>query len=320
MSDARGDPFFETGVAPGSGQPAAGDEDPEALRRLYDASPRGSVREPLLGDKPGQRQREKSQVQRADANFQYTMAGMLICLLLHVSILTARLDAMGMASWPIGVDFLPVFALSLFLYLAAANFATSKISADATVSRAVVLAIGFLGAATTLMLSVFVCLRVSGTVHWDWTMVLLPLWALVFLSQFFLCFTIPGIVKAKKVKEFSVVFFSIWMLALTLLLTCLKLDNYLPIIRWGAILAPIVLAIILQMILFEKDFVNISSGLVAILCLLLLGLRLDKTVFFPWTLILSPVIFLLVLVIAQLLIPSKQPAASQQPVAAMASV
>eukprot|EP00747_Dinoflagellata_sp_TGD_P165698 gnl/TRDRNA2_/TRDRNA2_187365_c0_seq1.p1 gnl/TRDRNA2_/TRDRNA2_187365_c0~~gnl/TRDRNA2_/TRDRNA2_187365_c0_seq1.p1 ORF type:complete len:389 (+),score=38.16 gnl/TRDRNA2_/TRDRNA2_187365_c0_seq1:126-1292(+) len=259
--------------------------DTEAGYRDYDND---DVGEPLISKRLA-----KLGATTRQSQLRYTSVAMLLCVAVHFSILTARLDMMQVFSWPIFIDFIPLWILPILVYLAAADFATSRVSAGSSVSRMVVLVAGFFTASVVLLLAAFTCLKLSGITDWNWTAVMSPLWAMIVMSQFFACFVVPGFVQAGKLKEFVVMFMGIWMVGLTALLSSLKLDHELPAVRWVAIFAPIFVLGIVQMCTTDMSAISAGSRIVCLTSLFLLGLQLDHSIAWPWVIILCPVIFVL---------------------------
>merc|ERR1719408_329087 len=104
---------------------------------------------------------------------------MIMCMVMFFSILTARLELERSIAWPVYVDSVPLWLLPLLLYLTAADFAATRISAEAALGKVVVVATGFCVAVASLFLTLFVLLKLTFVVAWPWTVVLSPIWAVV---------------------------------------------------------------------------------------------------------------------------------------------
>ena len=119
----------------------------------------------------------------------------------------------------------------------------THIPAEGSLGRSVIIAGGFLGAATLLVLGVFIALRLHEDLLWPWMGVLAPLWLMMISAQPMLCFLIPGVLKTGSQKEFFVLFWLIWTVPLTAFLCGLELDGELPSVHWALALLPAGLAV-----------------------------------------------------------------------------
>eukprot|EP00746_Dinoflagellata_sp_MGD_P132791 gnl/MRDRNA2_/MRDRNA2_66486_c0_seq1.p1 gnl/MRDRNA2_/MRDRNA2_66486_c0~~gnl/MRDRNA2_/MRDRNA2_66486_c0_seq1.p1 ORF type:complete len:244 (-),score=27.78 gnl/MRDRNA2_/MRDRNA2_66486_c0_seq1:11-688(-) len=202
----------------------------------------------------------------AHSKLRGTSAAMLLCLLMFFGILTARLELEKAFQWPIYIDMIPLFILPCLLYLTATDFAATRISTEAALGKIVVVTTGFFVAVSLLILTCFIAMKMTYVVTWTWSAVLSPLWVSVLAAQMFICFLIPGFLRVDKLAALLVIFFSIWLVGLTLLLVGLKLDGELPHWLWTFTLIPVWVA---------------------------LALQLDKIIDIPWVCIFGPVLFLL---------------------------
>lgn len=281
--------------------------DAEAGRRDGEASP-------LMGGTPlGDRMRtmhaeKHRQGMVAESKLQSLAIGMLACLLLFFGLLAARLELRSIFAWPMYIDLLPLCVLPCLLYFAASDFAFTRVSEEAALGRAMIIGAGFLTAVCVLMLDIFVCLRLDGGVKWSWTAVFLPLWCMLLVAQFFFCFLIPGFLRADMLKVFVMVFISVWMIALALLLTALKLDGDLPTMPWRGALFPLQLALVLQIVTLDKNLFDLACRCMLLTSLVLLPIQLDGLIMWPWSLILVPIVVLLFVGIAQAANHQDQPA------------
>lgn len=257
---------------------------------------------PLLDSAPrGDRTQTNAAQKRiaAESKLQSLGIGMLACLLAFFGLLTVRLELKSVFAWPMYVDLIPLCVLPCLLYFAASDFAFTRISEDAALGRAMIIGAGFLTAVCVLMLDIFVCLRLDGGVNWSWTAIFLPLWCMLVVAQFFFCFIIPGVLHADMLKIFVMVFISVWMIALALLLTALKLDGDLPTMPWRGALFPLQLAIVLQIITLDKNLFDLAWRCMLLTSLVLLPIQLDGLIVWPWSLILVPIVVLLLMGIVQ---------------------
>merc|ERR1719408_1215721 len=104
---------------------------------------------------------------------------MIMCMVMFFSILTARLELERSIAWPVYVDSVPLWLMPLLLYLTAADFAATRISAEAALGKVVVVATGFFISVASIFLVLFVLLKLTITVDWAWTVVLSPMWGVV---------------------------------------------------------------------------------------------------------------------------------------------
>jgi len=212
----------------------------------------------------------------------------LICALLWLSLLTLRLQLKGTASWPVFIDFVPLWMIPCILYLASIDFATTRIEKEASLGRSVIIAGGFLAAFTVLALGVFIALKFHKDIEWTWMATLAPLWPMLVAAQFLMCFLIPGVLKSGAQREFFALFGLVWMLPLTALLCGLKLDEDMPSLHWGIALLPAELALAAIAAISLVDPEEAARPAAALLVLLLLSLNLDGVLEIPWVFIFLP--------------------------------
>lgn len=236
---------------------------------------------------------EKARAMVAHSKLRSTSVLMLFCVIIFLSILTARLELVNTFQWPVYIDMIPLWILPCLLYLTATDFAATRISTDAALGKIVVVTTGFFVAVALLLLSVFVAMKLTYVVNWTWSLVLSPLWVFIIAAQMFLCFLIPGFLRVDKLAALLVIFSSIWLFGSSILLIGLKLDNELPLWLWTYTFIPIWIALVLQMIFFPINFVDTGTRLLTIVISVLLALQLDKIIMVPWVVIFGPVLFLL---------------------------
>lgn len=236
---------------------------------------------------------EKAKAMVAHSKLRSTSVMMLLCLLIFFSILTARLELQNAFQWPVYIDMIPLFLLPMLLYLTATDFAATRISTDAALGKIVVVTTGFFVAVSLLLLTVFVAMKMTYIVTWNWSAVLSPLWVCVLAAQMFICFLIPGFLRVDKLAALLVIFASIWLIGLTLLLVGLKLDSELPHWLWTFTIIPLWVALALQMCFFPTNLVDNAVRLLLLVCSVLLVLQLDKVITIPWVVIFGPILFLL---------------------------
>lgn len=241
------------------------------------------------------RHKQKYAALVAHSKLRGTSVAMLLCLVVFLSILTARLELLNLFSWPVYIDFIPLWILPCLLYLTATDFAATRVSTEASLGKIVVVAAGFLLAVDILFFTVFICLKIEHTVHWPWTVVLAPFWATLIVAQFFLCFLIPGFLRVDKLPTFFMVFAAVWMLGFMFLLVGLKLDGDLPGLPWCVILSPSWAMIIIQIAVLDKNLIDTGCRIMFLLCMILFGLQLDKHTNLPWLLVFGPIIFIVFL-------------------------
>lgn len=242
-------------------------------------------------------EKEKYQALAAHSKLRGTSVSMILCIVLFLCILTARLEMAGILSWPVYVDFIPLWILPCLLYLTAADFAATRISTEAALGKVVVVGAGFLLAVDLLFFTVFICMKVTHVVQWPWTVVLAPFWATLIVSQFFLCFLIPGFLRVDKLKTFFGIFAMVWLMGLVFLLIGMKLDSELPHATWCGILSPAWVMLALQCVVFfdSSAIVDLACRVTLLVCAVLLGIQLDGYIRMPWLLISGPIIFILFL-------------------------
>lgn len=236
---------------------------------------------------------EKAKAMVAHSKLRSTSVAMLLCLIIFLSLLTARLELANAFQWPIYIDMIPLCLLPCLLYLTATDFAATRISTEAALGKIIVVTTGFFVAVAMLMLTVFVAMKLTYVVAWNWSAVLSPLWVGVLAAQMFICFLIPGFLRVDKLAALLVIFASIWLLGLSILLVGLKLDNELPHWLWTYTLIPTWVAIVLQMIFFPPNFLDVAVRLLFLICSVLLALQLDKVITIPWVVIFGPILFML---------------------------
>merc|ERR1719191_278977 len=236
---------------------------------------------------------EKARAMVAHSKLRSTSVLMLFCVIIFLSILTARLELANAFQWPVYIDMIPLLILPMLLYLTATDFAATRISTDAALGKIVVVTTGFFVAVSLLLLTVFIAMKLTYVVTWNWSAVLSPLWVSVLAAQFFICFLIPGFLRVDKLPALLVIFASIWLLGLTILLVGFKLDNELPHWLWTFVLIPFWAALVAQMAAFPITAVDTGVRLLIVLVSVLLALQLDKVIDIPWVCIFGPVLFLL---------------------------
>jgi len=222
----------------------------------------------------------------------FTIAA-LICAMLWLSLMTARLELAGKATWPVFVDFLPLWLIPCILYLASIDFAIAYVEREASLGRSVIIVGGFLAACTVLSLAVFVALKLHNDIEWTWMATLAPLWPMLVAAQFLMCFLIPGVLKSGALREFFVLFALVWMLPLTTMLCGLKLDGETSSLHWGVAFLPAELALVAHIAISLLDRAEATRPGAVLLCLLLLQLKLDEVVEIPWVFIFLPVFLVL---------------------------
>lgn len=235
----------------------------------------------------------------AHSNMRAMTIGMILCFTLFVLLQTARLSLEATVKWPLYIDFMPLWILPVLMYIAVADFAATRLSPEAILGKAVVVVSGFVYSAAILSLSVFVCLRITHAVEWPWMYVLLPFWVMMAFAQFFLCFLIPGFLRADKLQAFMAIVISVWALAFFALLTSLRLDNEIET-KWWIIFIPVWLTIISQIALTEKTTLDLVGLLCALWTAIWVPLRADDTLKMPWLLILLPSVLVLVAAVYQI--------------------
>lgn len=227
----------------------------------------------------------------------------LLALALFLALLTARLELKETLTWPVYIDFIPLFLLPVLLFLAVLDFAATRIDPAAVWKQTTVTSTGFLVAVAMLLEMSFLCLKIREDIDWHWTTVLVPFWCCVFISQLFLCFLVPGLLLTKRLAQCYEIFSMIWLITATVLLTCLKLDEELPSLAWRVVFLPLIVVILIQMaVVPNMGWLNRICLGVAILCFVLLGVRLDYPDFFstpPWGLIFIPMIAVSLLTTAE---------------------
>jgi hypothetical protein len=228
----------------------------------------------------------------AYSNLRSVSIAMLLCVALFLSMLSARLELRDDLKWPVYIDFIPLFILPILVYVAAVDFAATRLSPDAALGKVVIVATGFLSSFGMLMLFILICLRLTDEVTWRWTSVMFPFWMGLFFSQLFFCFLIPGFLRNDMLKLFFGSFLMVWMTALTVLLAALKLDGEMPGVHWWALLVPVWAVLVLQVVVLEKRPMDVASRLLLLVCGILLPLRLDSTISWHWaTILLPPIAF-----------------------------
>lgn len=236
----------------------------------------------------------------AYSNLRSVSIAMLLCVALFLSMLSARLELQARLKWPVYIDFFPLFILSCLLYIAAADFSATRLSADAALGKVVVVATGFLGAFGLLMLFLMICLRLTEVVNWRWTYVMFPFWMGLLASQGFFCFMIPGFLRKDMLKLFLAAYLMVWMTALAVLLVALKLDGELPGVHWWVLFSPIWVVLLLQVAILDKNAVDVASRLLLLFVGFLLPFRLEGSISLPWAFILLPPVCVIVVNIVQI--------------------
>lgn len=222
------------------------------------------------------------------SHMKYLTLATIICALLYLSLLTARLELDGKASWPVFIDFVPLWLIPCILYLMSIDFATTRIEKEASLGRSVIIAGGFLAACTVLALAVFIALKLHKDIEWTWMATLAPVWPMLVSAQFLMCFLIPGVLKSDAQREFFVLFGLVWMLPLTALLCGLKLDGEMPSLHWGIAFLPAELALAAHAAISLLDHEEASRPAAVLVCLFLASLNLDGVFEIPWVVIFLP--------------------------------
>jgi len=253
------------------------------------------------GTKKGQQyEADRTKALIAYSNLRSVSVAMLLCLATFLCILTARLELAMKMKWPMYIDFAPMFILPLLVYVAATDFAATRISSDAALGKIVVVVTGFMGSFGMLMLMVLTCLKLTNTIEWRWTSVMFPFWIGLLFTQFFFCFLIPGFLRNDMLKLFFGAFLMIWMTAGAALLAGLKLDGELPGIHWWVLLTPIWGVLLGQIVILEKNAMDVACRLILLVCGILLPLNLDGKTALPWAAILIPPVGVLAMNIVQI--------------------
>jgi len=237
----------------------------------------------------------------AHSNLRSVSIAMILCVAIYLSILTARLELSQRLEWPLYIDFIPLFVLAVLVYVAATDFAATRVSSESAAGKVVVIVTGFLGSLFLLMLMVLICLRLNNVIDWRWTSVMFPLWVGMFISQFFICFLIPGFLRNQLLLLFFGCFLMMWALALVILLADLKLDGELPGVKWWTLLMPLWMVLLSQLALLEKRPLDVACRMLLLVSAILLPLRLDHTISLPWAVILVPAIVVMIMNIVQIL-------------------
>lgn len=246
---------------------------------------------PLLEER-ARRPNDDDAARASRSNLAGIQACMMVCLALHFGFVAARLELKRVAKWPLYIDFIPLFLFALLGYLAAADFAATRIAAESTLGKAVVLVSGFLCAVAWLLQATFLFLRIELVIRWSWLAVMWPFWCMLAVVQLFLCFLIPGFLKANLLGEFIALFCVVWLVSFSVLLASLKLDGELAALGWWGVFAPSWLALPLHAGLLAKR--KDPAGACCVLFLLLSGLampmRLDGHIQGSWAACLAPII------------------------------
>lgn len=238
------------------------------------------------------------------------VSAMLICGLLFFTCITCRLELQRTLSWPLYLDFVPLFLLPCLVYLACSDFAATRIAPDAALGKTVVVITGFLVALALLFTAIFSAMRIEYIVDWPWVVILSPIFCGILAVLCFLCFLIPGFLKVDRIATFYVIFSCVWMLAATVLMVALKLDHELPGsspdgFKWSYCLSPLCLVFLIQV--FGLSGARIADSATRILCflnVLLLGLKLDGLIDpVPWAVVWLPVMVALLLQICFMTVP-----------------
>jgi hypothetical protein len=239
-------------------------------------------------------------VHKAYSSMPSVMIAMLLCLALFLSMLGARLELQDYLKWPAFIDFMPLFILSCLVYIAATDYAATRLSTQLPLGRVVIIGSGLLGTLVLLLLFAFICLKLTGTVTWRWAIVISPFWVGLFFMQLLLVFTIPGFIRMNMLKTFFAVFVMIWMTSFSALLAALKLDGVLPGIHWWVVLLPVCAVLLGQLAVLDKQPVDVACRVTLLVCAVLLALRMDGSVKFHWATLLLPLVCVSVLKIIQI--------------------
>jgi len=254
------------------------------------------LRRPDDGRAAPQPQPPKKSLGRAAAHGQLesVCAAALGCLSLFFGMLTVRLQSAEAQRLPLIVDFLPLFALPCFVYLAAAHFAAAHIPAQANLARGALLAYGFLSAVGLQALFISIFLRATDSVPWSWVAALSPFWASLALLQLLLCFLAPGFSASQALGHFAIVFATLWTSVLSALLVGLKLDGQIGVPWWVALLPlGFVLSSRVAMHSLEGRLdaaLMEAAGLVSVANL---ALKQDDVIDLPWAMVILPLLIVL---------------------------
>lgn len=201
----------------------------------------------------------------------------------------------GTVIWPLYVDFIPLWILPIIIFLAASNFATTRVHPDSSLGKMVVRMTAGIFAGTLLVFAVNAYLKLEDKQSWTWVTVLMPIWALVLMLQLLMCFLIPGFIKARELLRFYLIYAGIWLLALFSLLVALKLDKEVPVTDWSWVTCFVPLWIVcLEHMVLEANVESVGV-LFLLVTFILLPLRLDGVHNLDWAIIFSPPLLILVI-------------------------
>mmetsp|Transcript_60016 Transcript_60016/g.110244 ORF Transcript_60016/g.110244 Transcript_60016/m.110244 type:complete len:301 (+) Transcript_60016:94-996(+) len=224
----------------------------------------------------------------------------LLSIAVFFGMMSLRLELSKQLRWPLYIDFIPLGILPCFVYLAATDFAATRVSVDAALAKVVIVIVGFIVAVDLLFLAVFICLRLIDLIEWRWTYVVFPFWGLLALIQMFFCYLIPGFIQMDKLQLCFEVFAMIWLVALGVLLITLKLDGELSEVHWCLIFIPVQTVLSYQVNLavngsgsggkpsasFERSYLDITCIMALLTCSILIPLQLEGDIELPWAVIL----------------------------------
>lgn len=239
-------------------------------------------------EKQQSHEKTRTEVLTAFSHLRGVSIAMLSCVALFLSILSARLEFSDRLKWPIFVDFVPLFIFPCLAFVAAMDFAATRVSPNAALGKVVIVATGFLGSCSLLLLLVLIEMKLSNSLEWKWTIVLAPMWMIVFVSQFLFCFLIPGFLRNDMLKLFFGAFLALWASALVFLLAALKLDGEMQFMPWWVLVTPVWFILLTQVVVLGEAAspLDVAARLILLAVAILLPLRLDGTISPPWALVL----------------------------------
>jgi len=274
----------ETGIQQATGPAKQPDEAPQEM---------AMETEPLLSKNSLGYKKERAAAIVAHSRLRAMCIGIVLCLTIYMILLTARLGLTDTYEWPLYIDFIPLWVLPGLMYLAATDFASTHVDPEAGLGKFMVVTSGFLGSVVVLAFTLLTCLKLSYVIRWPWVAVLTPAWAMLLVAQVLLCFLVPGFIKEDILHVFFLIFMMVWMSALTVLLTSLKLDGQMDFVSWLDVLFPVQLVLVLQICLLEKRRFETTSRLLLLATSLMLPIRLDGILKLQWVIIFTPILFVL---------------------------
>lgn len=165
----------------------------------------------------------------ANSNLQSLSVAMLFCLTLFFGLISARGALKQQFKWPVYIDFIPLFILSCLVYVAASDYAATRLSTHAVLGKVAITFTGLFGASSLLLLNILISLKLSGAIDWQWTRVMSPFWMCLLFVQLLFWLMLPGFLRNHMLKLFLGAYLGVWMLALAVLLTTLILDGELQL-------------------------------------------------------------------------------------------